>query len=142
MLRRAFYNTAFPRHELNQLRRAARALETPKRVASTFPAMNIWINDDNTMVTARVPGVNLEDVDISVKADTVTVAGVRNPVELGDAETFLRRERRYGKFSRTFQLPFTVEADAVEATFEKGILQITLTRAEADKPKKIAVTAA
>ena len=142
MFRRAFYNTAFPRHDLNQFPRAARAFETPRRVASAFPAMNIWINEDTAIVTARVPGVNLENIDISVKANTVTVAGARNPVELGDGETFLRRERRYGNFSRTFQLPFNVEADAVEATLEKGILQITLPRAEADKPKKIAVKAA
>lgn len=142
MFRRAFYNTAFPRHDLNQLQRVTRAFEAPRRVVSAFPAMNIWINEDNAIVTARVPGVNLEDIDISVKANTVTVAGVRNPVELGDGETFLRRERRYGNFSRTFQLPFNVEANAVEATLEKGILQITLPRAEADKPKKIAIKAA
>jgi HSP20 family protein len=74
--------------------------------------------------------------------DTLTVSGKRQSVNLEDGERLHRRERGYGEFTRTFQLPFNVEADAVEAAFEKGVLNIVLPRAEADKPKKITVQAA
>jgi HSP20 family protein len=70
------------------------------------------------------------------------LTGKRVPEELKEGEKYHRRERGYGRFTRTFQLPFHVEANNVEAVFEKGILQISLPRAEADKPRKISVKAA
>jgi len=77
-----------------------------------------------------------------VVGDTLTLKGSRQPDKLQDGEKYHRRERNYGDFSRTFQLPFHVEADKVEAIFEKGVLHLSLPRAEVDKPKKIAVKAA
>jgi len=68
-----------------------------------------------------------------------TLRGSRQPEEVGEGVTFHRRERRFGSFTRTFRLPFDVDADKVEARFQNGVLSITLPRAEADKPKKIAV---
>jgi HSP20 family protein len=93
-------------------------------VAPSFPAMNAWRNEEGVVITAELPGVNPEDIDISVVGDTLTLTGSRQPEELGENAKYHRRERGYGKFTRTFQLPFAVEADKVGATFEKGILQI------------------
>jgi len=108
-------------------------------VAPTYPAMNVWTNDEGAIVTAELPGVKPEDLDISVAEDTLTLTGSREPEEVGEGVTYHRRERGFGRFSRVFQLPFQVESDQVEAVFEKGVLQISLPRAEADKPKKITV---
>ena len=117
--------------------RAARVNAAP-----AYPAMNVWANEDSALVTAELPGVNADDLEIALVDDTLTVSGQRQTEALEDGERLYRRERGYGEFSRTFQLPFTVEADRVEAAFEKGVLNIVLPRAEADKPKKIAVQAA
>jgi HSP20 family protein len=107
--------------------------------AQNFPAMNVWMDKDGVVVTAELPGVVPDDIDISVVGDTLTLKGSRQPDELEEGGTYHRRERRYGTFTRSFQLPFQVEPDQVEATFGNGALQISLPRAEEDKPKKIAV---
>ena len=108
-------------------------------VARAFPAMNVWTDEDGAVVTAELPGIAPDDIDISVVGDTLTLKGSRQPDELEEGGTYHRRERRYGTFTRSFQLPFQVEPDQVEATFGSGVLQISLPRAEEDKPKKIAV---
>jgi HSP20 family protein len=104
-----------------------------------FPAMNVWMDQDGVVVTAELPGVAPDDIDISVVGDTLTLKGSRQPDELEEGGTYHRRERRYGTFTRAFQLPFQVDPNQVEATFGSGVLQISLPRAEEDKPKKIAV---
>ena len=111
-------------------------------IAPEFPAINIWANEEGLVVTAELPGVNPNDIDISVVNETLTLSGMRQPDTLEEGDKYHRRERRHGKFSRTFQLPFAIEADNVEAVFENGVLHVSLPRAEAEKPKKIAVKAA
>jgi HSP20 family protein len=108
-------------------------------VTSGYPAMNVWANEDGAIVTAELPGVAPEEMDISVVDDTLTVSGSREPVELEEGEVYHRRERGSGKFTRSFRLPFQIAASEVEAVFKKGVLQISLPRSEEDKPKKISV---
>jgi HSP20 family protein len=127
--------------EMNQLLRSFPTF-SGSRVAPSFPAINVWMSDEGAVVTAELPGVNPEDLDISVVGETLTLTGSRQPDELKEGEKYHRRERRFGKFTRTFQLPFTVEANNVEAKFDKGVLHIALPRAEAEKPRKISVKAA
>ena len=109
---------------------------------ASYPVMNIWSNEDGVVVTAELPGVDAEDIDISVVGDTLTLSGSRPADELEDGETYHRRERSFGEFNRSFQLPFRIEADQIEATFEKGVLHMSVPRSEADKPKKIDVKSA
>lgn len=141
------YRVANPWQEVERIHREMNRLfsgfyESPRtRVAPSFPAMNVWTNPDSAVITAELPGVNPEDIDISVVGETLTLTGSRSPEELKEGEKYHRRERGYGKFTRTFQLPFTVEAGKVEAVFNKGVLHISLPRAEADKPKKITIKA-
>ena len=110
--------------------------------APSYPAMNVWTNQNGALLTAELPGVNPEDIDITVVGDMLTLTGVRPADKLQEGERYHRRERGYGKFTRTFQLPFSVQADKIEATFKKGILHIALPRAEVDKPRKISVKTA
>jgi HSP20 family protein len=141
------YSTNNPWREFDQLQREVnRIFEgfTPARsqVAPGYPAMNIWTNEEGAAITAEMPGVNPDDIEISVVGETLTLTGNRQPEELQEGERYHRRERSYGRFNRTIQLPFQVEANKVEAVFDKGVLHISLPRAEADKPRKIAVKAA
>jgi HSP20 family protein len=103
--------------------------------------MNVWTNQDGAIVTAELPGVASEDIDISVQGDTLTLRGCCQGGALEEGAVYHRRERGRGDFTRSIQLPFQVAGDQVEATFAKGVLSISLPRAEADKPTKITIKA-
>jgi len=107
----------------------------------SYPAMNVWTDQDGAVVTVELPGINPEEIEISVKNDTLALRGSRAPDEVQEGETYHRRERGSGSFTRSLQLPFQVASDKVAASYEKGVLSITLPRAEADKPKKITIKA-
>jgi len=127
-------------HEMNRLLSGTSRWPDPS-VAPSYPAMNVWTDQDGAVVTAEMPGINADDMDISVQEDTLTLRGNRTPDEVPEGGTYHRRERGTGQFTRSLQLPFQVEAGKVEASYAKGILSITLPRAEADKPKKITIKA-
>jgi HSP20 family protein len=108
--------------------------------SSKFPAINVWSSaDEGIFVTAELPGVLPEDIDISVTADTLTLSGKRSAEAAGEAAQYHRRERVQGEFNRSFQLPCPVNKDKVEANLQDGVLQISLPRAESEKPKQIVV---
>jgi HSP20 family protein len=113
------------------------------RTTHEYPAINVWASQDSVVVTAELPGVAPEDIDVSVVNDTLTIRGSRQ-TELSSnsapaQEAVYRSERPFGQFSRSIQLPFRIDSDKIAAAFKKGVLQLTLPRAEQDKPKKIAV---
>ena len=105
----------------------------------SYPAINIWMNEEGQIITAEMPGVLPENIDIDVTGDALSISGVRKPDEVAKEARYHRRERSYGSFSRTIQLPFMVDTNQVEASFKNGVLLLSLPRAEADKPKKITV---
>ena len=109
------------------------------RSAPSYPALNVWSNEEGLLVTAEVPGVSPEDIEVNVSGETLTLSGVRKPDELKEGARYHRQERGYGKFSRTLQLPFPVDVNKVEATFRNGVLMIAMPRTEQDKPRKIVV---
>lgn len=145
MLMRPYRGWRSADREMERLRRDMNRLfaDWPARAnwttAPGFPAMNAWTNEDSAVVTAELPGVGIEDIEIAVERDTFTLRGKREPEELEDGASYHRRERRFGGFNRSFRLPFYVDAAGVEAELKKGLLTIVLPRAEADKPKKIAI---
>lgn len=104
-----------------------------------FPALNVWANQDEALVTAELPGVNPDDLDISVVGETVTLSGSRALPETGEDIAWHRHERWHGEFSRTMQLPFRIDADNVDASYHNGVLKVTLPRAQEDRPKRISV---
>lgn len=128
------------RREMNRI---FETWDRPSRlsVPNGYPAMNAWANEDSVVLTAEIPGIDPQSLDISVRENLLTLTGERKPIELAEGEIYHRRELGYGKFQRMFQLPFQVDAAKVNATYEKGVLKITLPRAEADKPKRITVKA-
>jgi len=104
-----------------------------------FPAVNVWVCEQDAVVVAELPGVDHRKIDISVVGDTLTLSGSREREILKEGESYHRQERSHGHFTRTLQMPFQVDASTVEAKYEKGVLRITLPRSKEDKPKKISV---
>ena len=111
------------------------------QIGHEFPPINVWLGQENVVVTAEVPGIDPAVCEISVIGDTLTISGKVAPDMLKEGESYHRQERSYGNFKRTLQLPFHVNPEKVEAKYEKGILRITLPRAEEDKPKKVSIQA-
>jgi HSP20 family protein len=128
------------RREMNRLFAGVAPRRTWPATAPGYPAANVWSNPDGAVATAEMPGVNPDDIDISVVGDTLS--GGRQPDEPGEGATYHRRERRHGRFSRAYQLPFEIDSNQVEATYEKGVLHISLPRAQEEKPKRVAVKSA
>jgi HSP20 family protein len=109
--------------------------------ASEFPAVNIWTGDDKAVLTAEIPGVDPEVIELTVRNDTITIRGTRDAETAKDGEAYLRHERGSGRFVRSFALPFSVESEDVSAEYKNGVLQVALPRAEADKPKRVTIAA-
>lgn len=107
--------------------------------ALDFPPINIWSNDNEVLLTAEIPGISIEDLDLTVQHDQLTIKGNRKPYETTENEVFHRQERSFGKFIRTIALPFSVEQEKVNAKYRNGVLTVTLPRAEHDKPKQIKI---
>ncbi len=97
---------------------------------------------DGYVVVAALPGLDQEKLDISVLGKQLTVRGEINAPELPEGARWVRQERRSGHFERTFRLPHDLDTDRIEAQYDRGILTINLPKAEAAKPKKIALKVA
>lgn len=106
---------------------------------SEFPAVNLWASTDGVMVTAQVPGVSPDKLDVTVHQDTVTLRGKREPETIEGEVVWHRQERPQGPFTRTVVLPFGVDADRVSARFERGVLTLELPRPESDKPRHVKI---
>lgn len=108
--------------------------------ASDYPALNVWEKDNSLVVTTELPGMDTENINISVTGATLTISGVSKADPIKQGETYLRQERELGNFQRSLQLPYQVDSKAVEAKYEKGVLNITLPRQKEDLPKKIKIS--
>lgn len=112
-----------------------------KPAAGIFPLINLTEDKDNYYVRAELPGLKADKLDLSVTGDTLSIGGERKlPVEDEKAQ-YHRREREAGTFNRIVSLPAQIDADKVGASCADGILTVTLPKAEAVKPKQIAVKA-
>ena len=108
--------------------------------AAEFPPVNVWRGPDGVVITAEIPGVKLDVVELTVHQNTLTLKGSRSPEAPGADASWHRRERSYGPFSRVIELPYAVDADQVKASVLNGVLTIELPRPESDKPRKINIT--
>ncbi|WID99249.1 Hsp20/alpha crystallin family protein [Bosea vestrisii] len=105
--------------------------------AQEFPPVNLWLSENSVAVTAELPGIAPDDVDLTVRENTLTLKGERKSQD--ETSVWHRRERPSGRFSRTIQLPFRVDSEQVEARFANGLLEVELHRPEADRPRKIQI---
>jgi len=107
--------------------------------AGVFPLMNITEDDNNCYVRAELPGLKANELDISVTADTLSISGERKLAAEDEKAQYHRREREAGTFNRIVSLPGRIDASKVEARCADGVLTVILPKAEAAKPKQIAV---
>lgn len=103
------------------------------------PALDLYQSNDNVVAVVELPGMRKEDIDISLHDGTLTISGERKR-ESTDGEKAQRTERYVGTFRRSIALPTRVDAGKVSASYENGILKVTLPKAEEAKPKQIKVS--
>ncbi|NSW85160.1 MAG: Hsp20/alpha crystallin family protein [Syntrophobacteraceae bacterium] len=108
--------------------------------SGVFPALNVTEDADRITVTAELPGIKAEDLDISVVGKTLTLRGERKP-DVAENVSYHRRERMAGKFQKAMTLPYEVNAEGVEAECKNGVLKLVLPKAEHAKPRKISIKA-
>jgi HSP20 family protein len=129
--------------EMNQV--FGRALGRSERSAGETatrawaPALDIAERNDAYVVTVEVPGVKPEELEITLEGGVLTISGERRFESETKEEQYHRIERRYGAFRRSIPLPARVKADAIEASFADGLLQVVVPKAEEAKPKRIEV---
>ena len=120
-----------------------RLFERPlTRTASDWNvALDVAETEDNYLVKATIPGINVDDLEITLEDDVLMLKGeIKRDEEIEEAKYHLR-ERRFGSFSRSIRFPMAVNGDAVEATYTNGILSLNVPKAEAVKPKRITINA-
>jgi HSP20 family protein len=101
--------------------------------------LDMYESDGNLVIKADLPGLKAESVDVSIVNDTLTIKGEYQSEEEREEENVHLKERRYGKFQRAIRLPTGVDTEATEATFEDGVLMLTLPKTAEARPKQIAV---
>lgn len=105
------------------------------------PTVDVTETDGNVMVKAELPGMEPKDIDIDITGDVLTLKGEKKSEEEKKDEKHYFRERHYGTFQRSFQLPAGVESDKVDASFKNGVLTVNIPKSEESKQKKIEIKA-
>lgn len=105
-------------------------------------AIDVDETEDVYSIRANLPGVNLEDITVNIHDDVLTISAETTADEYDDSTRVLVRERRNGKFTRSMRFPVAVSGDAVEASFDNGVLTISVPKAEEAKPRQIPVNVA
>mgnify|MGYP003573896616 CR=1 FL=1 len=102
-------------------------------------AVDVSENDEAFVVTASVPGVNPDDIEITISDNVLTIKGEFKVDETVEDEKYHLRERRYGSFGRSLTLPVAVNAEDVDANYENGVLRLEVPKAEEVKPRRIQI---
>jgi HSP20 family protein len=104
-----------------------------------MPAMDLVETDDHFVLTADLPGMSEQDVNIEIEDRVLTVSGERKATHEVSKDGFHRVERAFGSFSRSLTLPEGIDTDAVEASFDRGVLEVRIPKPEERKPRRIAI---
>jgi HSP20 family protein len=111
-----------------------------RNYTGVFPLVNLSEDDDNLYLSAELPGIDPESLDLSVKNDTLTLKGAKKALTEANAVNYHRRERESGTFRRSLTLPVKIQSEAVDAKFKNGILQVTLPKSTEAKAHQITIT--
>ena len=101
--------------------------------------VDIYEKEDNIIINADLPGIAKEDISVDVKGKSVTIGAERKSDEEIQEDNCYRRERKYGKFERTFNLPFEASSDSVKANYQNGVLKLEIPKPEEQVAKKITI---
>ncbi|HEX2398245.1 MAG TPA: Hsp20/alpha crystallin family protein [Solirubrobacteraceae bacterium] len=139
-----------PAREVNSLQSEMNRLfntffgDAPAGEAGNFrrwvPAMDLVENDDDFVLRADLPGMSEDDVSIELEDNVLTVSGERKSEQEERREGYRRVERSSGRFSRTLTLPEGVDPNAIQASFDRGVLEVRIPKPEERKPRRVAIS--
>lgn len=130
--------------ELFQMQREMDRFWRGNKTASrcgVFPPLNIYDDGESLLVRAEIPGIDPKEIEIEANANSLSIKGERKPKETENQGSAHRREREFGTFHRTVDLPQDIDPDKVKASYKLGILEIVLPKAAASLPKKVEILA-
>lgn len=107
---------------------------------SWSPSVDVVETADAIVLHAELPGMKKEEIEIQLSGETLAIRGERACAPCGQGENFHRIERRYGRFSRAFQIETPIDAAGVQASYDDGVLTVRLPKAQAAKPRQIEIT--
>ncbi len=126
------------RREMNPVLRASSAVF--QGTGGVYPPVNLFESKEGYVLTAELPGVAPESVDVSIEGSTVTLSGERKiEYAAGEGTAVHRRERQSGTFRRAFELPTEIDIDVAKATHKNGVLTLNLPKSPASKPRQITI---
>jgi HSP20 family protein len=105
-----------------------------------IPAMDLVETDEHFVIRADLPGLSDEDVNVELEDNVLTVSGERKAEREDRKEGYYRVERAYGRFQRSLTLPEGVDAEKIEASFDKGVLEVRIPKPEERKPRRVAIS--
>ena len=130
------------RREMDRLLDSFTPAQQSQNGLAWVPAMDIVETDNEILCHLEVPGLTRDDLEIRVEGNVVTIAGEKRYQTNGEKEGGFRHlERRFGRFERSFSIPRTVDADAVKARHDNGVLTVVLPKAERSKPRRVQIEA-
>ena len=113
-----------------------------RQTQAWVPTLDVWETENEVVYAFDLPGIPQDRISVEVEDGALTVSATREREQKLDKEGFQRLERRFGTFTRTVGLPQGVSEDAIKATYEHGVLQISVPKPEQQKPKRIEVSVA
>jgi len=131
--------------EMNRLFGSLFDSPTPRNGVRTsqrrwIPAMDVAETDDHYVLRADLPGLSEDDVHVELEENILTISGKRSSAHEESKNGYHRVERSYGSFSRSVALPEGVDADGIQANFDKGVLEVKVAKPEQIKPRKVAIS--
>ena len=128
--------------EMSRLSREMDRLLSDTRTVSragVFPPLNVYDDGESLIVHAEMPGIDPNDLEVNATVNALTIKGERKTPKVDEKTSFHRRERGYGTFSRTINLPQEIDPTKVQASCKLGVLEVSLPKAEATKPRRIEI---
>lgn len=125
--------------EVNRLFDSTFKSKTDSSLAAWAPAVDIYETENELVVKADLPDLTEKDIDVRVENNMLTIRGERKYDQTVKEDNYLRVERSYGAFSRSFSLPNTVNTDAIQASYKNGVLKVELPKRAESKPKQVKV---
>lgn len=112
---------------------------TQARVIGWMPPVDITESENEYQIKADIPGMKKEDIKISLEDNTLTISGERKEEKEEKGKNFVKKEKTFGSFMRSFSLPHSVDSKGIKAAYKEGVLNITVPKSEESKPKEIKI---
>jgi HSP20 family protein len=136
----AFHNLSTLQEQVNRLFEGSSPRRSDQSALTTWaPAVDIYETENELVLKADLPDVNEKDLDIRIESNTLTIKGERKFEEKVKEDNYLRVERTYGSFSRSFSLPSTVDSGSIKADYKNGVLTVELPKRAESKPRQVKI---